>query len=78
MSLEKPERTKEVLTEEETEKKMLDTVLEVAGDNENMIRVGVIKALHDVHDKARRTYLWNELDRKARERIRRARRKTAA
>lgn len=60
------------------EKRLLDTVLEVAGDNENMIRDGIIKALRGENDKARRTYLWNELGRKAKERIRRARQKFAA
>lgn len=71
MSPEKPRPSQEKSAEE----KLLDVVLEEAGDNEDMIRNGIIKALRDVNAKARRTYLWNELDRKAKERIRRARRK---
>lgn len=60
------------------EKRLLDTVLEVAGDDENMIRDGIVKALRGENDKARRTYLWNELNRRAKERIRRARQRFAA
>ena len=60
------------------ERELLDVVLEVAGDDEEMIRGGVIKALHGVDDKARRTYLWNLLTKKAKKKIRRARRKFAA
>ena len=64
--------------EKRKQKELLDTVLSVAGDNEDMIREGIIKALQEVNDKARRTYLWNILERKARERIRRSRQKYAA
>lgn len=71
MGLEKPGPSQEKSAEE----KLLDVVLEEAGDDESMVRNGIIKALNGVNDKARRTYLWNELDRKAKERIRRARRK---
>lgn len=54
---------------------LLDTVLGVAGDDEKMIRDGITKALRGVNDKARRTYLWGELARRATKRIRDARRK---
>lgn len=57
------------------EKELLNKVLEVAGDNENMIREGISKAIRDVQEPARRTYLWNILTKRATERIRRARRK---
>lgn len=55
-----------------SDKALLDVVLETAGDDENRIRDGVIKALRGVHDKARRTYLWNILTRTAKSKIRRA------
>ncbi len=58
-----------------TEKKLLDKVLEVAGDRENVIRDGIIKALRGENDPARRTYLWNILSRAAKKRIRAARKK---
>ncbi len=74
MSAEKPKS----VGESSVEKELLNTVLEVAGDDEKMVRDGIIKALHGVNDKARRIYLWNKLDREARGRIRRARRKFAA
>ena len=54
---------------------LLVRVLEVAGDNEKMIRDGVIKALYGINDPARRTYLFGELSRKATKKIRAARRK---
>ena len=57
------------------EKKLLAEVVAVTGDMEEMIPKGVTKALRGVNDAARRTYLWNILTRKAKERIRRARRK---
>lgn len=57
------------------EKKLLATVIEVAGDMEDMIPAGVAKALRGVNDKARRTYLWNILSREAKVKIRRARKK---
>lgn len=76
MSIEKPKQAQDTsAAEKELEQRLLDTVLEVAGDNEAMVRDGIIKALCGENDKARRTYLWNLLDRKAKERIRRARRK---
>mgnify|MGYP001611236815 CR=1 FL=1 len=75
MNLEKP---KQIRDESTVEKELLNTVLEVAGDNETMIREGIIKALRDENDKARRTYLWNMLSKAATARIRRARRKAAA
>jgi hypothetical protein len=77
MSPEKPRVMSDAeKAEKELEKKLLDTVLEVAGDNETMIRDGIIKALRNENDKARRTYLWNVLDRRAKEKIRRARKKS--
>lgn len=57
------------------EKVMLTTVIEVAGDDEKMIRDGIIKALRGENDKGRRNYLWHTLERAAKEKIRRARRK---
>lgn len=76
MNLERPRGIQDAaVAEKERQEKLLDIVLEVAGDNEAMVRDGIIKALRNENDKARRTYLWNVLDRKARERIRRARRK---
>ena len=59
------------------EKDLLEIVTEFAGDNENMIRGGIIKALIGQNDNARRKYLWNILDRRAREKIRTAKRKVA-
>ena len=61
--------------EKEYQKKLLDTVFEVAGDNVEMINEGIVKALRGENDKARRTYLWNTLSKAAAARIRRARRK---
>ena len=55
------------------EQKMLKVVLEFAGDDEKMIREGIIKALEGVNDKARRVYLWNTLNRAAENKIRQAR-----
>ena len=76
MNPEKPKKIQETLNpEKEFEKRLLDTVLEVAGDDENMIREGIIKALRGENDKARRTYLWNILSKAAKERIRNARKK---
>ena len=57
------------------EKELLDEVVAVAGDMEEMIPKGVTKALRGVNDPGRRKYLWNILSRKAREKIRRARKK---
>ena len=57
------------------EKELLDEVVAVAGDMEEMIPKGVTKALRGVNDLGRRKYLWNILSRKAREKIRRARKK---
>jgi hypothetical protein len=77
MSHEKPRVMSDAeKAEKELEKKLLDTVLEVAGDNETMVREGIIKALRNENDKARRAYLWNVLDKKAKEKIRRARKKS--
>jgi hypothetical protein len=59
----------------DTEKKLLERVLQVAGDQENMIRAGITKALSGENDRARRTYLWNTLRREAQRKIRHARRK---
>lgn len=66
------------LQEKKLQEKLLDIVIEVAGDNENMIRDGISKALRGVNNEARRAYLWNELSRMAKEKIRRARQKVAA
>ena len=52
------------------EKAMLDTVLKTAGNEESRVREGIIAALSGVNDKARRTYLWNQLERKALRKIR--------
>lgn len=57
----------------DTEKIMLATVLEVAGDDEKMIRPGIIKALRGENDRGRRTYLWHTLQTAAKAKIRRAR-----
>lgn len=59
----------------EIEEAMVHKVLEVAGGDEYKVRDGIIKALFGVNDKARRTYLWNLLQRKAIEKIRRDRKK---
>ena len=79
MSLESPEKPKKIQEapdpEKELEKRLLNTVLEVAGDDENMIKEGIIKALRGENDKARRTYLWNILSKAAKEKIRHARKK---
>ena len=56
-----------------SEKALLDVVLQTADGDENRIRDGVIKALRGVDDKARRTYLWNQLSTTAKSKIRRAR-----
>ena len=72
-----PEKLKQVQDPSVVEKELLDVVLGVAGDDGNMIREGVIKALRGIDDKARRTYLWNELTRRATEKLRQARRKAA-
>jgi hypothetical protein len=58
----------------EIEKKLLDAVIAVTGDDKKMIREGVIKALKGIKDKARRTYLWNTLTRRAKKKIDGARR----
>ncbi len=76
MSFEKPRAVQDAAaTEKEYQRKLLEIVFEVAGDNEGMIDDGIIRALRGVNDKARRTYLWNVLSRAAAARIRRARRK---
>ena len=76
MNLEKPQGVQDAAAaEKEYQKKLLDTVFEVAGDNVEMINEGIVKALRGENDKARRTYLWNTLSKAAAARIRRARRK---
>lgn len=60
------------------EKALLNAVLEHAGDMEGSIQEGIKKALRDIKDRARRTYLWNLLTRKAKEAIRRAKQKRTA
>ncbi len=57
------------------EKKRLEVVIEVAGDDETQIRYGIIRALRDVNERGTRNYLWHLLDMKARAKIRRTRRK---
>lgn len=52
------------------EKVLLDKVLGVAGDDEKMIRTGIIKALHGVNDPARRQHLWCILPNAAKTKIR--------
>lgn len=61
-----------------SEKALLDVVLETTGDDENMIRAGVTKALTGIKDDARRQHLWCVLPNAAKTRIRRARQKAAA
>ncbi len=60
-----------------SEKALLDVVLQTAGDNENMIRDGVIKALRGINDEARRKHLWCVLPNAAKAKIRAARKKVA-
>lgn len=57
------------------EKLLLTKVLEVAGDDEKMVREGIIKALRGENDRGRRGYLWRTLERESRKKIRRARKK---
>lgn len=59
------------------EQKLLDVVFEIAGDCEGMVRRGIIIALRNVKNPARRTYLWGLLFRAAVQEIRRAKRKVA-
>lgn len=61
----------------DSEKALLEVVLGHAGDMEKMVPSGIIKALRDVNDNARRIYLWGILSRAAKEEIRRARQKVA-
>ncbi len=56
--------------EELRQKAMLNTVLQIADNKESQVREGIIAALDGVNDKARRTYLWNQLERKAIRKIR--------
>lgn len=58
-----------------SERALLDVVLQTAGDNENMIRDGVIKALRGINDEARRQHLWCVLPNAAKTKIRRAQKK---
>lgn len=57
------------------ERALLDMVLGVAGDDEKMIRQGVITALRGVNDPARRQHLWCVLPNAAKTKIRRAQKK---
>lgn len=59
----------------EWEKKLLTVVLEVAGDNEELIEAGIIKALRGVNEPATRRHLWCVLPPAARDKIHRARQK---
>ncbi len=59
------------------EKGLLEAVIEVAGDDENRIREGIIKALRDIKNKGSRNYFWRLLEMKARKKIRAARKKFA-
>ena len=60
------------------ERKLLDIVLEKADGREYMVRDGVRRALYSVENPARRTYLWNILQRAALKRIRAAQRMMAS
>ena len=62
-------------TAREIEKAMLDRVIMFAANDEGKIRSGIISVLTGVNDKARRTYLWNKLDREARNKIRQEKKK---
>ena len=74
MNLEKPQGVQDAATaEEKYQKKLLDIVFEVAGDNPEMIDEGINKALRGENDKARWIYLRNVLAKAAAARIRRAR-----
>ena len=76
MSIEKLNAVQNVLdSEKEYQKKLLDIVFEVSGDNEALIDAGIIRALRGVKEKVRRTYLWNGLLRATPARVSRARRK---
>jgi len=77
MSQERPKLTLGETSAKEIERAMLDTVLKIAGDDENKIREGIITALRKETEPARRTYLWNTLQTKARRKIR-AHKETAA
>ncbi len=57
------------------EKELLAIVVSVATNDENMIRNGIIKALRNENERGRRNYLWRTLERAAKAKIRRARRK---
>ncbi|HUY05598.1 MAG TPA: hypothetical protein VMV62_02715 [Candidatus Paceibacterota bacterium] len=59
------------------ERKLLDAVIEVTGDDESRIRDGIIKALRGIDDKGSRNYFWHLLETKAREKIRAARKRFA-
>ena len=43
----------------------LKRVLEYAGNDLSEVRQGIIHALRDVNEKGRRTYLWNQLKKRA-------------
>lgn len=58
-----------------SEKALLDVVLRVAGDDEKMIRTGIIKALSGIKDDGRRQHLWCVLPNAAKTKIRRAQKK---
>jgi len=60
-----------------SEKALLDVVVDYAGDNENMIRDGVIRALRGVNDPARRKHLWCVLPNAAKTKIRAAQKKVS-
>lgn len=59
----------------EHEKELLAVVIEVTGDDDSRIREGIIKALRGVNEIGPRRYLWRTLERAAREKIRRARKR---
>lgn len=57
------------------EKELLAIVIGVTGDDESRIREGIIKALRGVNEIGPRRYLWKTLEKAAKEKIRRVRRK---
>jgi len=60
-----------------SERALLDVVLETAGDNEKLIRDGIIEALRGVNDPARRQHLWCVLPNAAKTKIRAARKRAS-
>lgn len=59
------------------EKELLKVVIGVTGDDESRIREGLIKALRGHNEPGPRRYLWRTLERAAKDKIRRIRKKAA-